>query len=345
VHVAGHRGGPAADWTVERATSLVELRREWDELAEPDLGIFATWEWADAWWRCFGQGELLLHVARSAEGVLRVILPLYASQSLGVRVVRFLGHGPGDELGPLHRPADVTAAAAALRTVLADQRWDVFLGEQLPGGRRWADLLGAAPWRREASPVLRLPDGGWSAYLASRSSNFRDQLTRRSRALERARAVFRLAAAETLERDLDVLFALHRARWEGRRTDFAEDPFHRKVARAALRRDWLRLWLLELDGRPVAAWYGFHVGSVTSYYQAGRDPAFGKLSAGFVLLARTIQAAIAEGASEYRFGRGAEAFKYRFTADDPGLESVALARGLRGRSVVALGRIARRLGR
>jgi CelD/BcsL family acetyltransferase involved in cellulose biosynthesis len=96
---------------------------------------------------------------------------------------------------------------------------------------------------------------------------------------------------------------------------------------------------------PIAAWHGFHVGGVTSYYQAGRDPAHARLSAGFVLLAHTLRAAIDEGAREYRFGRGAEDFKYRFTDDDPGLESVVLARTARGRAAVALARTAQKMRR
>jgi CelD/BcsL family acetyltransferase involved in cellulose biosynthesis len=315
--------------------SLAELREEWPELAEASGGIFATWEWADAWWRHFGRGRpLLLHAARSADGALSAVLPLYAWRSRTLTVLRFLGHGPGDELGPIYRPREAAAAAAALRDALARIRFDVFLGEQLPGADGWSDLLLARRWRREASPTLRIPTGGWSAYLASRSSNFREQLRRRARALERKGGVFRLADANSLERDLDALFALHRARWRGQRTDFADTPFHRELARTAADRGWLRLWLLEVGDAPVAAWHGFHAGGVTSYYQAGRDPAFDRLSVGFVLLAHTLETAIAEGATEYRFGRGAEAFKYRFTDEDPGLETVALTRSVAGRASI-----------
>jgi CelD/BcsL family acetyltransferase involved in cellulose biosynthesis len=316
---------------IDRIDSLDELRDEWNNLGEVAGGVFATWEWTDAWWRRFGESrELALFACRGADGRLAAVVPLYYWRRRPIRVLRFLGHGPGDDLGPAYRAGDEAAAAVALRAALKASRFDVFLGEQLPGAGGWGGLLGARPWRREASPVLRVPPGGWSAYLRSRSGSFRAQLRRRSRALERTGASYRLAVTETLERDLDTLFSLHRARWAGRMTAFADDPFHRQVASAALARGWLRLWLLELNGTPVAAWHGFHVGGVTSYYQAGRDPGYDKLSAGFVLLAHTLRAAIEEGATEYRFGRGAEAFKFRFTDEDPGLDSVALARGIPG---------------
>ena len=153
----------------------------------------------------------------------------------------------------------------------------------------------------------------------------------------------RLAGTATLDDDLDTLFALHRARWGATPSDFADTPFHRELAREALARGWLRLWLLELDGRPVAAWHGFQVGSVCSYYQAGRDPALDRHSVGFLLMASSIRAAIEEGATEYRLGRGDETFKSRFASHDPGLESVALTHTLTGRLAYAGAAVVRRL--
>jgi CelD/BcsL family acetyltransferase involved in cellulose biosynthesis len=325
---------------VEPARTFAELRSEWSPLVGSGRSIFATWEWSEAWWRHFGKGRsLLLHACRSADGRLVSVLPLYVWRGQRPRVLRFLGHGPSDELGPIYAPGTEHVAARGLREALDALRWDVFLGQQLAGDEAWSEALGAATWRREASPIVLVPAGGWREYLACRSPNFRSQLARRQRELERAGGVrIRLADETSLERDLDTLFALHRSRWGSRTTDFVDSAFHREVARTALERRWLRLWLLELDGRPVAAWHGFQVGDVTSYYQAGRDPAYERLSIGFVLLAHTLRAAIAEGATVYRLGRGAEEFKYRFTAEDPGLETVVLARGLVGRAALGCGR-------
>jgi CelD/BcsL family acetyltransferase involved in cellulose biosynthesis len=58
-------------------------------------------------------------------------------------------------------------------------------------------------------------------------------------------------------------------------------------------------------------------------------------------MAHSIRSAIAEGASEYRFGRGDEAFKSRFASRDLGLESVVLTRGVVGASAAAGARLAR----
>src|SRR4029450_4663205 len=116
--------------------------------------------------------------------------------------------------------------AGGLRAALDSVDHDVFLGEQLPGDEGWSQRLDAPSWRWEANPVVDVPAGGWEAYLEERSGNFRQQLRRRTRDLERAGSVrFRLADQGSLEQDLDTLFALHRARWGSRRTNFSDTPF------------------------------------------------------------------------------------------------------------------------
>jgi CelD/BcsL family acetyltransferase involved in cellulose biosynthesis len=253
--------------------------------------------------------------------------------------VRLLGHGAGDELGPVCAPGDRGAAADALRRALRVTRAHVFVGEQLRGDAGWTPLLGGRVLTREGSPVTPLEGRSWNDLLAARSSNFREQVRRRERKLAREHELrYRLTAdASSLAADLDVLFALHRASraagssFGGR----AAEAFHRDFAALALERGWLRLWTLELDGVPAAAWYGFRFEDAESYYQLGRDPAFDRLSVGFVLLSHTIRAALEDGAREYRFLRGGESYKYRFADSDPGLETIGLARGPLGAVALA----------
>jgi CelD/BcsL family acetyltransferase involved in cellulose biosynthesis len=193
--------------------------------------------------------------------------------------------------------------------------------------------------RRTGSPVLRFEGKSWDELLASRSANFREQVRRRERKLAREHDLnYRLCDdPERLDDDLGVLFRLHLARWSDTGAWYSEaaEAFHREFAARALGRGWLRLWLLELDGRPAAAWYGFRFAGAELYYQAGRDPEWERSSVGFVLLAHSIRAAAEDGLDEYRFLEGNEGYKYRFASEDQGLETIAIPRGLRGRTAVA----------
>lgn len=322
-----------------RAEEFDGLREGWARLAEQTGNVFATPDWAELWWEHFGAGKtLLLRSLRGVDDGLRAVLPLYFWKERPLRVTRIVGHHAGDQLGPVAAPHDRPAAARALLRLLAEERCDAFVAEQTAASEGWRSLLGARLLAEEGSPVLRLGRIDWEGYLASRSKNFRDQVRGRERKLARTHDIsFRLCDDPArLQEDMTTLFRLHRARWAGAATTFgAREPFHRDFALRALERGWLRLWLLELDGAPAAAWYGFRYGRSESYYQAGRLPELDRESVGFVLMAHTIREAIATGAEEYRLLRGGEEYKYRFAALDRGLETIGL--GLTARGAVALG--------
>lgn len=324
---------------LKAVSSLDLLRDPWAGLALETTNVFSTWEWASTWWRHYGEGrELLACACVGDETKVTAILPLYLWTTRPVRVARFLGHGPADQLGPVCTRSDQHRVADALKRVLREARLDVLLAELLPGHDDWSAALGSPVLRRESSPALSIL-GGWDNYLEGRSANFRQQVRRRERSLARRHDLrFRLANDPgRLQGELTVLFDLHRARWGKARSAFTRwERFHRDFAAVAMERGWLRLWFLELDGRPGAAWYGFRFAGVESYYQAGRDPGRSDESVGFVLLAHSIREAAHDGMREYRFLRGGEPFKLRFADEDAGLETLALGRGAKGGIAAAL---------
>ena len=333
---------------LEWVDDLEAVAADWRRLALRSRNLFATWEWASTWWRRFGgDAALLIGVCRRSSGECFALLPLYEWRSRPLRVLRLIGHDAADELGPVCAASDRALAARALRQALEELGADVLVGERLPGGVSWPSLLdGARVLKRDAYPLIRCA-GGWAEYVATRSSHLRKKLPYQERKLQRTHDVrYRLASdADRLEADLDLLFALHGSRWQ-EATEYAlYGAFHREFAAVAFEQGWLRLWFLELDGVPAAAWHGFRFAGVESHFQSGRDPRLAEASLGSVLLMHTIREALEDGADEYRFLRGGEAYKYRFATDDPGLETVALGRGAAGRLAVEGVTIARRLSR
>jgi CelD/BcsL family acetyltransferase involved in cellulose biosynthesis len=317
-------------------SELGALEQAWRPLAERGRNVFGTWEWADTWWRHFGdRKELRARILPST-----AVLPLFVERTGPFSVLRFLGAGHADEVGPVCAPEDRDAAAGALNEVLDEGGFHLFLGDGV--GRGWADVVDAKVVERTSSPVVELGQGSWDIFLGARSANFRSQVRSAERRLETHGLAYRLADTASLERDLDTLFRLHRARWPGSPWFAPAEDFHRDFARTALERGWLRLWTLELGGKPAAAWLGYRFAGVESYYQAGRDPELQRERVGFVLLAHTIREALADGMSEYRLLRGAEPFKYRFATSDPGLETLARPTGMIGRVALALRTIRRR---
>jgi CelD/BcsL family acetyltransferase involved in cellulose biosynthesis len=328
---------------LEEADGLEAFRNEWDALALRSRSIFSTWEWLSLWCRHFAADRPLRIVGcRDSGGDLVAVLPLYQAVARPVRVLRFIGRGQGDELGPVCAPSERQSAARALRTTIAGNDSDLFLGEDLAGEFDWAGELGARVIERTASPIVHFAEQEWAEFMQERSANTRGQLGRLERRLSEQGLRYRLATDPgRLDEDLDTLFALHTARW-GRSPWFVPaEPFHRAFAALALERGWLRLWFMELNETPVAAWLGYRFAGVESYYQAGRDPSWDKASVGVVLLTHTIRAALEDRMDEYRFLRGSEGYKFRFANDDPGVVSVARATSALGHAGLAV-RTARR---
>lgn len=310
--------------------------REWDRLAILSGNIFATRDWSECWWKHFGHGASPA-VLTDDDSDPRVILPLYRSGRL-VRQLRFIGHGPADQLGPVCAPENLELAGEMLQELARSSPfpWDVMVLHDVPVDAAWVPD-DAREMRREASPVVRFETRSWEAFVAGKSRNFRQQVHRRSAKLERDfSVVFRLASGDTLATDLDTMFELHSRRWAAG-TAFANGAqrrFHEDFAAVALTRGWLRLWILELDGVPAGAMYGFRFAGADYFQQGGWDPYFGRYSVGFLLCVNAMRTALEDGMSEFRLLRGDEQYKSRFANTDRPVHSVALAAGAKGRLAI-----------
>lgn len=335
---------------VERLESIADLaaaRPLWTELAERSGNIFATWEWADAWWRHFGYdgGELaLLACLRDDEPF--AIAPLYRDRKGPLGMLRFLGHGVGDVLGPVSAPADAGLAMRALIDGMRDNGgWTALLAERIPGDTVAA--LGGELLLSEENPSLEIGGRSWDDYMRAASKNMREKVRRNTRKIEREHELtFELCERPgQVEPMMRTLFDLHGMRWAEKGSFGRESvtPFHLDFAPVALERGWLRLWTMQIDGEPAAAWYGFRYGGVEAYYQSGRDPRFDRFSVGFLMLARTIQAAFDDGLDAYGFLRGDESYKSRFATATETLETRAVGNGAVGRGAVRTGALALRV--
>jgi CelD/BcsL family acetyltransferase involved in cellulose biosynthesis len=322
---------------IETAKDFGSVRDEWETLAKQGANVFGTWTWCDCWRRHLApKAELDVSLIRGPDHRPLALLPLYTARKFPQLLLRFMGAGPSDELGPICAPADREVAEVALRSHVeqAIGNRGVFVAEHFRSGHALSEPDGRL-LRAVASPVLPVRGRSFDEYLAGRSRNFREQVRRRERKLAAAhRLSYRLCDdPERIDADMRTLISLHQARWgRGGSAAFAgaRTEFHLDFARRALQAGWLRLWMLELDGRPAAAWYGLRFANVETFYQSGRDPALDHLGVGFVLLCHTIRSAFGDGVDEYRFGVGDEPYKGRFSEGEVRLETVAISAGAAG---------------
>lgn len=313
-----------------------DLRAAWNDLLTRSTAdcVFLTWEWLFTWWKHFGAGrELAILVVRDGtELVALTPLALRRTRIAGVPLpsLEFLGDGlvGSDYLDVIAREDRRDEALRTLAAYLDDAGMRLDLS-QVGRGRANAVTIAAdlshRGWRTvetptSVSPFIRLAGHSWVSYLATLGPRHRANLRRR---LRQAGAKFEVTfdyaqSSEERRTALQTLVRLHLARWRERGVSEAFGTpallaFHDEVTELARQRGWLRLYVLSLDRVPVAGLYGFRYGRVFSFYQSGFDPAFARWSVGLMTMALAIRRALEEGAEEYDFLHGDEAYKFLWT--------------------------------
>jgi CelD/BcsL family acetyltransferase involved in cellulose biosynthesis len=306
---------------IEHHGPIQLLERDWELLVDPhSLGsTFRSPAWLLPWWDVFGRDRdsviLIAHDGTHTVG----LLPLYDRQSLSGRRLFLMGDGVvgSDYLGVIAPAAEQVRVAAAFSTYLVGKEALEFDGLELsdPLSRELLARTQVIGESRYLCPYIRA-GGSFTGYLNGLSEGVGAQWRRRRRWLER-QAGFRLVRYDEpadLDRHLGSLFALHRARWsadggsQGIDSPQVESFLRRSGVRLAQQKR-ARLYLLEVEGAPRAALYGFREPTRFVFYQSGYDPAWQKRSVGTVLLGTIVEDVFREGLTEFDFLHGTEPYK------------------------------------
>lgn len=346
--------------------AFAPIEEAWRALAVARANAFLTPEWARAW--LLGDGAALdqepLVVAVSREGGgLAGVLPLGLDLARRPRAVRFAGWLYGDCFGVAAAAEDEDAvAAAAMRALERELGSPTLILHRVDSDATWPAAARAAAGRRmalvEQSPAelryTRIAGLDWDGYVATRSKKFGQRIARGlERHLDRdgiAHHVRQTADPAQLDRDLAAFWRLH----DLRRPDPGESSVAEaetrarlgEFARAALDRGWLRLRILELDGRPAAGVLCWLIGGRYCVYQSGFDPAWADHKPGLASMNDAVRAAVGEGADEFNMLLGDEEYKERFVSDTRHVHTVSLApAGSPARLLISAEAGARRRGR
>ncbi len=329
-----------AEYTVSVAADeadLKALRHEWDELLErsSENRPFSTWTWASCWWDHHRAGKRLFIVTlRDGEGRLTGLAPFYREwlvPGVPVRRLRLMGAGNSDYLDLILTRGKEEDLAKALVAFLAahGRAWQLLTLEEVPGDSpalaAFRSAAAAAGWPsvllpQEVCPYLELP-GTWEELRATLGKKTRKHLDYYRRRIEKE-SQFEIRLVEdpaALPAAMAEMFRLHQRRWQrrGMPGSFALPSvrrFHLDVARRFLDEGRLRLYLAYANGECVASQYSFRTSAGTFYYSGGFDPAWSWAGVGSLVVAHSIQRAIAEGLRLFDFLRGAEDYKYRWTS-------------------------------
>ncbi|HEX8948537.1 MAG TPA: GNAT family N-acetyltransferase [Dissulfurispiraceae bacterium] len=305
--------------------SLEAMRPEWSGLWErcPSATPFQSPEWLLPWWRHFGNDNPFV-LALRMQGRLVGLAPLFIfrNRDSGTLQVSLMGSGITDYLDFLLE-ADIASAGTRMvfeHLLSRKSMWGLCVFEELRADSPLLYPMDMPGLTTEISalavcPVLALPSTA-KEFRAGLTARFRKRLRYAQNNFTRAGGMgTELADESTLPEFLPVLFDLHRAVWRQRGqngvlADTALRKFHEEVSAGFLERGWLRLRVLRLGGRIIAALYSFAAGGRLYCYLSGFDPGAAQFSPGKIIIWLAIENAISERMREFDFLRGREEYKY-----------------------------------
>jgi CelD/BcsL family acetyltransferase involved in cellulose biosynthesis len=328
---------------IDDLPTLAHLAPAWDALAIARARPYCSPAWMLSWWR---------HAAPTA-AALRTIVTLDGDELIGVAPFfvtsarrgparyRLLASGASMRTEPLAatgREAEV-AAALVRGLKLARPAPDAVALEGTSRAPSWARLLLDAwpdhrpPWlnleMEMPAPVLSLEGRSYEEWFASKTANFRQQMRRGRRRLERRGAVFRMARTEEeLRAGLTSFASLHYKRWASRGGSVGLDSRVEEMLRDAgarlLRDARFRLWSIDVEGRAISSQIFVEAGGEVTYWNGGFDEAWASYDPALHTILAALEHAWGAGARRFDLGGGGQSYKYRFAEEDEFLEWVSL---------------------
>jgi len=356
--------------TLNTAEEFENLKDEWNILLEnsPSNNLCLTWEWMYTWWKHYNKGKKLFIVKVSDdEGRLLGLAPLCIKEDnlyhfASLKVLTYLGTEEvcSDYVDFIVCKSQYEEVLKIILDYIEKQshRWHYALlsdiSESSTSFKRIIEVLKAQKadyiiYDASTCPYIALPES-YEAYTHGLSKNMRYNLRRKTRDIEKKyNATFSVfETSDDLEKAMENLLELHQKRRQmiGDKGDFIQDrmiAFHKEISRIFNEKGILKIYSLDIDGKPVAMIYGFRYGNKFFDYQTGMDPEFERESVGTVLLGHCIRDSIEAGLKEFDFLRGAEPYKFRWTKTSVKTINIILtAESRRGKSYIAVKSLLRR---
>ena len=313
---------------IRSADALAAVMPEWRDLwrRATDATPFQAPEWLLSWWQVFAPGELRTVIVRSQDRLLG-IAPFYRETgAYGARLLP-LGISLSDYTDILAEPADADRVGEVLASAIAEMRdIDGVELSELPPHALASRISAPAEWslsaeEASACPVVILPNTIERLREVVSPSRLRHLRTARNRAARRGGMAVLRGDHKNHEMLFAALVRLHTSAWKirgkpGVFCDLRVSQFHALALPRLIEEGTVRLLALEIGGTVAAVYYGFHHRERAYAYLSGYDPDFAFESPSAILIGLALEEAIREGAREFHFLRGREAYKYEWGAKD-----------------------------
>jgi CelD/BcsL family acetyltransferase involved in cellulose biosynthesis len=305
--------------TVESLENLFQYRNDPRNKLNWEC-LFTLPSWLNVWWALFGKGRHQLFCSVRWRGVLVGLAPLMVDG----KKVHLIGDADLCDYGDfIVVPGLERQFLSVLIPWLKQESiscLDMGLmrkqSSNLTALCTYPEALGYEITREQGEVVyhLELP-GTWEEFFPILSGKERHELRRKMRRLSAAGRITYQVVEEKQEVQsaMDTfirLFRMNRPE-KSRFMNSGREKFFRMLAEEMAKEGILKLFFLEIDGRPAASVMCFDYGSTVYLYNNGYDNHFETLSVGLLCKVFSIKHSIERGKKKYDFLKGGELYKSR----------------------------------
>lgn len=301
-------------------SAFIALETEWNMLVKASQNEpFYRHEFIRTWIDNFAPKEKLkILTGRDNSGKLVAILPLVIKLESMYRLPVWQLISPTNVYScrfDLIAETKEVAARAFFFYLLKDRSWDILKITDVPqNGNAWqlyssaqeADLP-TGVYESQKSPYLLLPSS-YEELIKHLDSKFRANLRRRLKRLQEKGnvSIERIVGGEQLNSYLQKCFEIEESGWKGRSgsaTTQKENTygFYTQIALIAAKHDYLSLFFLKLDDKPIAFQLGFVYNNVYSLVMTSYDESLKECSPSHLLMEEVLKDSISRGLKEFDF--------------------------------------------
>ncbi len=248
--------------------------------------------------------------------------------NFGYSIIEPLTNGNTDYTGMIMSEQEKEILNQFLEYLFKQKDWDLFYFPDLPSKSSTLELI--MQNRKElpkckiekgwVCPFLPLPNSK-EKLLAGLRRKFRKNLERQMRKMEREQGKIELKnyyELGSLEQGMKILFKLHQKRWKAKggpgKFGIEENRnIAMKTAQLFAQKDWLRLYFLTVNDKPVAAFLALEYDRKMYGHLCGFNPDYSQYGVGHLLLLKIFEKCIEKGITEFDFMQGSESYKFDWT--------------------------------
>ena len=311
---------------VKNASDFALLREEWNGFVRTvTKSPFSSHEWLSTYWAHYGGGnDLFVLLARTDTGELVGVCPLQIRKRsvAGVSLLSrasLIGTPLTDIQDMLVIPGLEIQALGKFVEAIEDMGIDYLDLDEIPEHsptRGWAvsvrGRMDVEEYVTSRLPFVELP-GSWAEFLASRGTSTQRNLKYYGNRLSKKfnLAFLSLTDPDHIDQELPAFFQLYEKR-------FAQYPvltapsyrkFRSEVVRLFTKNGWLILFMLKLNGQPVAAELCLRSDDTLYAYNSCYDADWSREGTTLILQGNILEYAIRNRFCEYDFLRGEEPYK------------------------------------